>query len=417
MTKPVKLQGAKKIMRRIKALAQLTDEPGRITRTFASPAMRRANEMMTAWMTEAGMTVRIDAVGNVVGHYHGCSPEAKILLLGSHLDTVRNAGKFDGPLGVVLGIACVEQLHRSKTRLPFAIEVVGFSDEEGVRYQTTYLGSKAIAGCFNLLDLKRKDEAGILMAEAIKTFGGDPAEILSARMNPKRLIGYVEAHIEQGPVLEQKRLATGVVTSIAGQSRAQVKFVGEAGHAGTVPMALRRDALCAAAEFVLEVEKYARKTPGLVATVGQLGAHPGASNVIPGEARLTLDLRHANDTRRRTALRQLRQKASTIARRRKMQLTFEIVHEAATVECCPQLTALLARSARRFQKTVLRLHSGAGHDAVIMSAITPIAMLFIRCKGGISHHPDESASLDDVAVSLEVLNDFIASLAKSYERV
>lgn len=411
------MEAAKRIMRRIEALAKITDEPGWITRTFASPAMHRANELTATWMREAGMTTRVDAVGNVFGHYPGRSPDAKILLLGSHLDTVRNAGKFDGPLGVILGIACVEHLHQSKARLPFAVDVVGFSDEEGVRYQTTYLGSKALAGCFDQRDLKRKDEAGISMAEAIKTFGGDPSKIKSASLEPKRLIGYVEAHIEQGPVLEQKRLAAGVVTGIAGQSRARVKFFGEAGHAGTVPMALRRDALCAAAEFVLIVEKHARKTPGLVATVGQIAADPGASNVIPGEARLTLDLRHANDAQRRKAFRQLHEQAFTIARRRKMRTSFEAVHEAAATECNPQLTALLAQAIRQHQKTVLHLPSGAGHDAAVMSTITPVAMLFIQCKGGISHHPDESATLSDVAVSLKVLNDFIAALAKSYERV
>jgi allantoate deiminase len=403
---------AQKIMRRIETLARISEEPGRITRTFASPVMLRAIKLVAQWMREAGMKTRVDAVGNLFGHYPGVKPEAKTVLLGSHLDTVRNAGKFDGPLGVILAIACIERLHRSKMRLPFAMEVVGFADEEGVRYQTTYLGSKAAAGCFNRHDLQRRDADGISMAAAIKNFGGDPARIDSAKWNRKQLLGYIEAHIEQGPVLEQKNQAVGVVTGIAGQSRARLKFCGQAGHAGTVPMTQRRDALCAAAEFVLAVERHAQKSPDLVATVGQISAQPGASNVIPGEASLTLDLRHPRDAQRRAAVTQLREKAFAIARRRKTRLTFEVIHEAGAADCCTKLTALLAQAVRQHQNAVPRLPSGAGHDAAVMAGITPVAMLFIRCKGGISHHPDESVSLKDVRTSLQVLNDFLLCLAK-----
>jgi allantoate deiminase len=411
------MNAAHKIMRRIDALARISEEPGRLTRTFASPAMRRANQLVAGWMREAGMKTWVDPVGNLIGHYPANRPDAKILLLGSHLDTVRDAGKFDGPLGVILAIACVERLHRSKTLLPFAIEVIGFADEEGVRYQTTYLGSKAVAGVFNPHDLKRRDAAGISMAAAIKQFGGNPAKIHSARLDARQLLGYIEAHIEQGPVLEQKNLAVGVVTGIAGQSRARVIFSGTAGHAGTVPMAQRRDALCAAAEFILAVERLAQKTRGLTATVGQITAQPGASNVISGEAHLTLDVRHANDKQRHSATRQLRDQALAIARRRKLKLAYEEVHAAGAMDCCPELTTKLARSVNRHQKTVLRLPSGAGHDAAVMAGLTPVAMLFIRCRGGTSHHPDESASVKDIQVSLRVLNDFLLSLAKSHERV
>jgi allantoate deiminase len=301
--------------------------------------------------------------------------------------------------------------------LPFAIEVVGFADEEGVRYQTTYLGSKAVAGRFNRRDLKRRDADGISMAAAIKNFGGDPAGIKSAKWNAKQLLGYIEAHIEQGPVLGQKNQAVAVVTGIAGQTRARVKFSGVAGHAGTVPMARRRDALCAAAEFVLAVESHAQKSTKLVATVGQISAQPGASNVIPGEAGLTLDLRHASDAQRRVAIKQLRDKALAIAQRRKTRLTFEQVHEAGATHCSPKLTTLLAQAVRQHQTVVPRLSSGAGHDAAVMAGMTSVAMLFIRCKGGISHHPDESVSARDVQVSLEVLNDFLLGLAKSHEHI
>ncbi|MGA2870827.1 MAG: hydantoinase/carbamoylase family amidase, partial [Verrucomicrobiota bacterium] len=260
-------------MRRIGALAKISDESGVVTRTFASPAMSRANQLVAGWMRAVGMETHEDAIGNLIGHYAGKAEagkadpgkatQAKTLLLGSHLDTVRNAGKFDGPLGVLLALACVEKLHQKRLRLPFAINVLGFADEEGVRYQSTYLGSKAVAGRFEPADLKRKDADGILMADAIKNFGGNPAKIKAARLNPKNLIGYLEAHIEQGPVLEKENLALGIVTGIAGQTRSRVSFLGRAGHAGTTPMSLRQDALCAAAEFILAVETLARRTPGL----------------------------------------------------------------------------------------------------------------------------------------------------------
>ncbi len=237
------------IMQRIDALAQISEEEGKLSRTFASPAMRRANELVGSWMREAGMAVRTDAVGNLIGHYAAAQPDGKILLLGSHLDTVRDAGKFDGTLGVIIAIACVQHLEEAKIRRPFAIEVAAFADEEGARYQSTYLGSRALAGTFDREDLKRTDAKGITMADAIREFGGNPDGIASAKLDPSRLLGYVEVHIEQGPVLEQKKLAVGIVSVVAGQARARISFTGQAGHAGTVPMDLRRDALCATCTF------------------------------------------------------------------------------------------------------------------------------------------------------------------------
>ena len=406
---------AKKIKQRIEALAKISDEPGKITRTFASPAMRRANALVAQWMREAGMKTRVDAVGNLIGHYNARKPKAKALLLGSHLDSVRNAGKFDGPLGVMLAIACVQKLHDQNIRLPFAIEVIGFADEEGVRYQTAYLGSQVLAGCFNRRDLRREDADGIPMADAIKRFGGNPAKLKSARLNPKNLLGYIEAHIEQGPLLETKNLAVGIVTAIAGQTRVRVSFIGRAGHAGTTPMKLRQDALCGAAEFVLATETLARKTPGLVATVGEISARPGVSNVISGEVRLSLDIRHENDSIRKSAHSKLKDIAFQIAHRRNLRLDGEVVHETASVNCSEKLSNILGEAVKHRQKRFLRLPSGAGHDAAVMAKITPTAMLFIRCKNGISHHPDESVKTEDVAIALDVMNDFIQSLAKNHE--
>lgn len=424
-----RLATAETVMQRINALGRISEEPGRLTRTYGSSAMRRANELVGSWMRRAGMTVRQDALGNLIGNYPGSATAGrrgmksrpvgsasqnspKILLLGSHLDTVRDAGKFDGPLGVLAGIACVQRLFQDKVRLPFAIEVIGFADEEGVRYQSAYLGSRALAGGLSRADLQRTDAQGVTLARAIRNFGGNPAALGSARLAPHRLLGYAEVHIEQGPVLEQQGLALGVVKTIAGQTRAAVRFNGQAGHAGTTPMSLRRDALCAAAEFILLAESLARRRAGLVATVGEMAALPGASNVIPGEVRLSVDVRHPNDAARRKAVAELRIRAVASAARRGVRLDWRIVHETAAVRCDARLTALMGRAVKRHQSELVWLHSGAGHDAAALAAITPVTMLFVRCKGGLSHHPAESASVHDVRVALAVMNDFIAGLAR-----
>lgn len=416
---------ARVVLERIEMLAKISDAPNCLTRTFCSPAMRHANSLVATWMRKAGMSVRSDAIGNLIGHYPSASFKSKIenqkskaLVLGSHLDTVRNAGKFDGSLGVLIAIVCVEHLRNSKIKLPFEIEVVGFADEEGVRYQSTYLGSRVLAGTFNSRDLKRRDADGNSMAEAIRRFGGNPKGLSRAKVNPKRLLGYAEVHIEQGPVLEQKNLSIGVVTAIAGQTRLRLTFTGRAGHAGTTPMNLRRDALCAAAKFISAVEASAgsrrgnEAESGLVATVGEITAAPGASNVIPGEVRLSLDVRHAKDTVRVHAVTALKKEAARIARNRNIKLSTEIVHQSAAVLCDRRLSRLLSDAARLHQRPVPSLPSGAGHDAAAIAAITPVAMLFVRCKGGISHHPDESVSETDIRVAISVLIDFLQSLAR-----
>ncbi|MEO6036658.1 MAG: allantoate amidohydrolase [Verrucomicrobiota bacterium] len=401
------------VMQRIEVLGKISDEPQSLTRTFCSPAMRKASNQVARWMREAGMSVREDSIGNRIGRIPGNAAEVKTFLLGSHLDTVRDAGKFDGPLGILVGVACVEHLRQKKIQLPFAIEVVAFADEEGVRYQTAYLGSKVLAGNFPARDLKRIDANGVTMTDAISRYGGNPAQLESSRMESTRLVGYAEVHIEQGPVLEKNNLAVGVVSAIAGQTRGKINFIGRAGHAGTTPMNLRKDALCAAAEFILGVEHYAKKIPGLVATVGQLATLPGASNVIPARVHLSLDVRHQSDAKRNLACQHLERFARKIAQKRHVFAEWEIIQSTNSVPCLPGLSNLLAIATAEHQGKVLRLSSGAGHDAAVIAAIAPVAMLFVRCRGGVSHHPDESVKKADVRMAISVMNEFLQLLAKS----
>lgn len=389
---------AKLVMGRCDELGAISEEPGRLTRTFASPAMRRANRLVGSRMRKAGLTVREDTAFNLLGRLPGSRRRAKTLLLGSHLDTVRDAGKYDGPLGVLLSIAAVQTLRDRGVRLPFNLEIVGFSDEEGVRYQTAYLGSRAFAGTLSKADLARIKEK----------------QIVKARRKRNEFLGYAEVHIEQGPILEQKNLPVGVVTAIAGQSRLQVEFHGIAGHAGTVPMNLRRDALAGAAEFVLSVESVAKKQAGLVATVGRISAAPGASNVIPARVALTLDVRHQRDSKRLVAVRWLHTQAKAIAKQRGLKIVWKPVQQSDAVQCDRELTRAFSSCVARKGLEVLNLPSGAGHDAAAISAICPVAMLFVRCKGGISHNPAESVKAGDVACAISVLVDFILTLAKRY---
>ncbi|KAB8140668.1 allantoate amidohydrolase [Chloroflexia bacterium SDU3-3] len=404
---------APQVMARCSALGEISEEAGRLTRRFATPALEAAMLAAAAWMRGAGMTVRRDNIGNLIGRYEADRPGAKTLLLGSHLDTVRDAGRYDGPLGILVALACVQQLADSGTRLPFAIEIVAFADEEGVRYHTAYLGSKAFIGQFDAQLLASIDEDGISLSEAIRRAGGDPAALARDARASHDLLGYCEVHIEQGPVLEALDLPVGVVTSIAGQSRFALSFSGAAGHAGTVPMRLRHDALCAAAEFVLLTEALACETKGLVATVGQLWAAPGASNVIPGHVTLSLDVRHQDDGVRLAAIEYLRQQAADLAERRGVALEWEKVQENPCVPCDGALTAQLERAIEACGLRAHALPSGAGHDGAILASAMPIAMLFVRCAGGISHNPAESVREEDAAAAIEVLAAMLAGMART----
>jgi allantoate deiminase len=393
------------VLRRCDELAAFSEEEGRVTRRFATLALWQAGETVRGWMEAAGMAVRRDAIGNLIGRLG--DGDRRTLLIGSHLDTVRDAGRYDGVLGVLVAIACLERLRDRRRSLPYAVEVLAFADEEGVRFGTGYLGSSVVAGCFDTADLERRDADGVTLADAVRAFGGDPEGLASARRDPADLIGYYEVHIEQGPVLETGGVPLGVVAAIAGQSRGRITFTGAAGHAGTVPMSLRRDALCAAAEFVTVAETVARSEDGVVATVGELEVQDGASNVIPGRVALSLDLRHAADSVRESVGGRLRERAGAIADARGSALEWDVVQETRAVTCSTKLAGLVAQAVLASGHPVVRLPSGAGHDAVMLSRIAPIAMLFVRCAGGVSHNPAESVTIEDVAAAIDATTRFL----------
>jgi allantoate deiminase len=400
-----------RLSERIHALAQFSQHATALTRPSLTAEMAQANALVGEWMQACGMSTHEDNMGSLIGRYDGASPYAKTLIIGSHLDTVIDAGKYDGVLGVLLGLACVEHLAQHNMRLPFAIEVIAFCDEEGLRFHLPYLGSKTIAGIFNPSDLERMDAHSVTIGEAIRAYGGDPQQLAHDAKDPNDVIAYLEAHIEQGPSLEALDIPVGIVTGIAGQSRAHIVFTGEAGHAGTVPMHLRKDALVASAKFVLAVQETALNTKDLVATVGQLTVAPNASNAIPGKVSLSLDIRHQDNATRKTAYEWLVSTAQSLANDHRLDLQWDLIAENPSHPCAPHLVEHLTHAVEKLHLPVHLLTSGAGHDAVPMSALTEIAMLFVRCKAGISHNPQEFCASPDAEVALQVMLEAILALA------
>jgi allantoate deiminase len=406
---PTPSPDAARILERIETLARITEQADGLTRVYLSPQHAEANRLVGSWMREAGLAVHVDAAGNLVGRREGDRPGLPCLMLGSHLDSVRNAGRYDGMLGVLTAIECVEAL--GDRPLPFAIEVVGFGDEEGVRFQATMLGSRAIAGTFDPTLLDLQDAAGVSLRAALAAFGLDPATIGSAARRREDVLAYVEYHIEQGPVLEAEGLPVGVVTAINGQQRFRIQIDGMAGHSGTVPMRLRQDALAAAAECVLAAERIATGVPDAVATVGQLAPSPGATNVIAGRAVFSLDVRSPRDADRAAVAAAILAECRAIAARRRVTIDIVQTHELASCGCAGWLQAQLSAAIAADGHRVVALPSGAGHDAMAMVALTDVAMLFLRCRDGISHHPAESITAEDAATGARVLQVFIERFA------
>ena len=392
------------IVARINHLGAISETPQHLARIFLTAEHRIAAELILSWMREAGMSAHLDAIGNVCGRYEGEKPNLPCLMLGSHYDTVRDAGKWDGPLGLITAIACVADLNKRGKRLPFAIEVIGFADEEGVRFASTLLGSRAVAGTFVESVLNARDRADISMREAMVQFGLDPEHVGAAARARRELLAYVELHIEQGPVLEQNNLPVGVVTAIAGATRLAAHLTGMAGHAGTVPMALRRDALAGAAECIVAIEEFCKTDEaGLVGTVGYLDAMPGATNVIPGRVNFTIDIRAPTDGHRKLAVADIVRRIEAIAKRRNLALQVDVTHENRTVPCASWLKTQVAEAVAAEGYGVFELPSGAGHDGMAMIDIADVAMIFVRCRGGISHHPDEHVELADTEAGARVL--------------
>ena len=395
---------------RVRSLARHSDSDAHYTRTYLTPAHQAAARQIAEWMRAAGMAVRIDAVGSVIGRYPAAAPGTRTLLMGSHFDSVRNGGKYDGVLGILVPIACMAELHRRGERLPVAIEVAAFSDEEGARFQTSFLASRALVeGAAALVPLlERRDADGITLVQAMRDAGLDPARAIP--IDPATLVGYVEIHIEQGPVLLDAGRALGVVTSIAAGTRHLLRVTGEAGHAGTVPMAMRHDALAAAAEMVLAFEQRAAAGPALVATVGILKVRDGTGNVIPGDVEFTADVRAPDGATLGAGREAMFAACHAIAKRRGVALEIVKTHEVEAAPCALRLQDQLAAAIERIVpgERALRLPSGAGHDAMILAKVTEVGMMFVRCgAGGVSHNPAESVSAEDASLAIAAVLDFI----------
>ena len=405
------IDAARDVIGRCRTLAGYTEHPGAITRTCLSAPMRDVHRDLSAWMRRIGLDVRVDAAGNLRGMRRAARPQVPTLYLGSHLDTVPDAGAFDGILGVVWAVALVESI--GDAPLPFDVDIVGFSDEEGVRFGVPFIGSRALAGTCDRALLDTTDAAGTTVEQALRAFGCDPDRLDDARAVPDAL-GYLECHIEQGPVLEHLNLPLGVVDTIVGQTRAGVAFIGRAGHAGTTPMRLRHDAVTAAAEWIARVEQTAIDTSGLVATTGHLRVEPGATNVIAGRCVVSLDLRHVDDAARHAAERALKDAAQAIASRRGLTIEWRARLDQAAVHMNPALAAELEQAAAEEERPLHRMSSGAGHDAMVMASVMPAAMLFVRSPGSISHHPDETVRVEDVAAALGVGRRCLLGLGRAF---
>ncbi len=412
MTAQSLTERARRAIAECRHIAAMSEESDRITRRYLTPPVREVHALLRRRMESLGMAVSVDAVGNLRGLWQPPGADdkqlSKRLIVGSHIDTVPDAGAFDGVLGVTLALELAEIAQDLK--LPLPIEIIAFSEEEGVRFAVPFIGSRAVAGRFDSALLEIKDRDGVTLEAAIRAFGLDPSRIGEAALDTN-ILGFFELHIEQGPVLESEGLSVAAVTSIVGQTRFALNFIGHANHAGTTPMRLRRDALAGAAEWISAVEALAQRTEGLVATVGRLDLEPNAGNVIPGVVRVGCEVRHAEDSVRNAATEALLEQANTIAARRKLILEHARQMDQPAVPMDERLTALLVEAIEAAGLPAKRMPSGAGHDAMVMATRMPVAMLFLRSPGGISHHPDETVLEEDVAAALKVSGKLLERLA------
>jgi allantoate deiminase len=396
------------ILKQADILATFTEDAPRVTRTYLSKEHRQAGDYLIGLMRDAGMNADYDAFGNIVGRYEAGVPFAPVVMTGSHQDSVRNAGKYDGLFGILSPIACVKALNAQGKRLPYTLEIVGFGDEEGVRFGV--IGSKAMAGNFDPTWLEKKDADGVTMREAINAFGGNAdawRELDRRGEHHGEVVAFVESHIEQGPTLLNENLALGVVTAIAGATRMTVKVTGLAGHAGTVPMPVRQDALTAASEMILFVERFCREKSDLVGTVGRIACLPGAINVIPQDVEFSVDVRSGSNEIRRSAIEFIRKEFTSIATRRNVKVEANPYFELNAAPCDEALQKQFADAIAAQGIPVRHLPSGAGHDAMEFPKVCPIAMLFVRCgNGGISHHPSETMTAEDADVATRALLHF-----------
>ena len=394
---------AQTVMNWCDQLASISSNPENISRFYLTPEHKRCNALVADWMQDAGMETWEDAAGNLCGRYEASDTCAKTLLIASHLDSIPNAGAYDGILGVLVAIAAVKKLNDTNTALPYAIEIIGFGDEEGTRFGSTLLGSRAVAGTWNPAWWELKDRAGISLHQAFIDFGLQPDDIKTAALHADDILAYLEVHIEQGPVLEDQQLALGIVTSIAGARRFSIDITGYAGHAGTVPMDMRKDALVGAALGIAQIENIAKEY-NVVATVGKISCGPGAVNVIPGHASFTIDIRSGDDQLRDQAFAKIQRELDAICVARELSASWQEIHNAPAVVCADWIQEIQASVLCDMGVKPYKLMSGAGHDAMAMADICDVAMYFVRCKGGVSHHPDESVTVEDVALSIEALS-------------
>jgi len=403
------MKWGREAQKRLQAIAEVSEPGPGVTRFPFTPEHSRARDMIAGWMTDAGMKVQLDTATTLIGRREG-PKGAPTFLIGSHQDSVRSGGAYDGIMGIALGCLAVEKLAANHVDLPFAVEVLAFADEEGVRFPTALLGPRALAGTWDPAVLEMTDRADIRLADALDAAGGSSAALARLARAPGDVLGYLEAHIEQGPVLEVQDQAIGVVTGICGIERNTVTISGQTGHAGTVPMEMRADALVTAARLIADVEALARETEGVLATVGCIDCAPNVVNAIPSRCSLTIEIRSADDDARQSFSMRVIEVANKLAKDRSTPVALAKTYEQNASACDPRLVGKLHGAAKNLAPDAPLFPSGATHDASAMADLCPIAMLFVRCKGGISHSPDEYASAEDMGVAVEVMAGFLADL-------